>query len=61
MNPETKKKSLVELAESLGFKSIPDDDPIYRDGWIISTTVPKELECLNIPKRAKKRSGKENK
>ena len=59
MTTETKKQSLVELAESLGFKRVPDDDPIYHDGWIISTTVSKELERLNVPKRAKKSSRKE--
>jgi hypothetical protein len=53
-----KKQSLVELAESLGFKRIPDDDPIYQDGWIISTTVSQELERLNSPKKEKKLSGK---
>jgi hypothetical protein len=59
MTSEKKKQSLVELAESLGFKRVPDDDPIYQEGWIITTTVSQELGRLNSPKKVKKRSGKD--
>jgi len=45
---ETKKQSLVELALSLGFTVADENDPIYQDGWVISTTVGKELERLTI-------------
>jgi len=45
---ETKKQSLVELALSLGFTVADENDPIYQDGWVISTTVGKELERLII-------------
>jgi hypothetical protein len=43
---ETKKQSLVELALSLGFTVADENDPIYQDGWVITTTVGKELERL---------------
>jgi hypothetical protein len=43
---ETKKQSLVELALSLGFTMADENDPIYQDGWVITTTVGKELERL---------------
>jgi hypothetical protein len=43
---ETKKQSLVELALSLGFTMADENDPIYQNGWVISTTVGKELERL---------------
>jgi len=43
---ETKKQSLVELALSLGFTAADENDPIYQDGWVITTTVGKELERL---------------
>lgn len=43
---ETKKQSLVELALSLGFKVADENDPIYQNGWVITTTVGKELERL---------------
>jgi hypothetical protein len=42
----TKKQSLVELALSLGFTMADENDPIYQDGWVITTTVGKELERL---------------
>ena len=32
----TKKMTLRELGWSLGFKDVPEDDPIYKMGWIIS-------------------------
>jgi hypothetical protein len=43
---ETKKQSLVELGLSLGFTVADENDPIYQDGWVITTTVGKELERL---------------
>jgi hypothetical protein len=43
---ETKKQSLVELALSLGFTMADENDPIYQDGWVITTTVGEELERL---------------
>ena len=43
---EAKKQSLVELALSLGFTMADENDPIYQDGWVITTTVGKELERL---------------
>ena len=43
---EIKKQSLVELALSLGFTVADENDPIYQDGWVITTTVGKELERL---------------
>jgi hypothetical protein len=43
---ETKKQSLVELALSLGFTMADENDPIYQDGWVITTPVGKELERL---------------
>lgn len=43
---ETKKQSLVELALSLGFTVADENDPIYQNGWVIATTVGKELERL---------------
>ena len=43
---ETKKQSLVELALSLGFTVADENDPIYQNGWVITTTVGKELERL---------------
>ena len=43
-----KKQSLAELAESLGFKSVPDDDPIYQDGWSIAIKVAIDLQKLNF-------------
>ena len=43
---EIKKQSLVELALSLGFKVADENDPIYQNGWVITTTVGKELERL---------------
>jgi hypothetical protein len=43
---ETKKQSLVELALSLGFTVADENDPIYQDGWVITTSVGKELERL---------------
>ena len=43
---EIKKQSLVELALSLGFKVADENDPIYQDGWVIATTVGKQLERL---------------
>ena len=45
---ETKKQSLVELALSLGFTVADENDPIYQDGWVITTTVGKELERLTL-------------
>lgn len=45
---ETKKQSLVELALSLGFTVADENDPIYQDGWVIATTVGKELERLTL-------------
>lgn len=45
---ETKKQSLVELALSLGFKVADENDPIYQNGWVITTTVGKELERLTL-------------
>ena len=32
----TKKLTLRELGLSLGFKDVPEDDPIYKMGWIAS-------------------------
>ena len=32
----TKKMTLRELGLSLGFKEVPEDDPLYSSGWIIS-------------------------
>jgi hypothetical protein len=43
---ETKKQSLVELGLSLGFTIADENDPIYQNGWVITTTVGKELERL---------------
>ena len=43
---EIKKQSLVELALSLGFTVADENDPIYQDGWVITTTVGEELERL---------------
>jgi hypothetical protein len=43
---ETKKQSLVELALSLGFTMADENDPIYQNGWVITTTVGEELERL---------------
>jgi hypothetical protein len=43
---ETKKQSLVELALSLGFKVADENDPIYQNGWVITTTLGEELERL---------------
>ncbi len=41
----TKKMTLRELGWSLGFKDVPEDDPIYTMGWIAfanpSSIVPK--------------------
>ena len=41
----TKKLTLRELGLSLGFKDVPEDDPIYTMGWIASANpssiVPK--------------------
>ena len=45
---EPKKQSLVELALSLGFTITDENDPIYQDGWVITTTVGKELERLTL-------------
>ena len=45
---ETKKQSLVELALSLGFTTADENDPIYQNGWVIITTVGKELERLTL-------------
>jgi len=45
---ETKKQSLVELGLSLGFKVADENDPIYQNGWVIATTVGKELERLTL-------------
>ena len=45
---ETKKQSLVELALSLGFTIADENDPIYQNGWVITTTVGKELERLTL-------------
>lgn len=45
---ETKKQSLVELALSLGFTIADENDPIYQNGWVITTSVGKELECLTL-------------
>ena len=47
---EIKKQSLVELALSLGFTVADENDPIYQDGWVIATTVGKELERLTLLK-----------
>jgi hypothetical protein len=44
---EPKKQSLVELALSLGFTVADENDPIYQDGWVIATTVGKEIERLS--------------
>jgi len=41
-----KKQSLVELALSLGFTIAKENDPIYQDGWVIASTVGRELERL---------------
>ena len=42
----TKKMTLRELELSLGFKDVPEDDPIYKMGWIASVNpssiVPKD-------------------
>ena len=43
---EIKKQSLVELALSLGFIIADENDPIYQDGWVITSTVGQELERL---------------
>jgi len=43
---ETKKQSLVELGLSLGFTIADENDPIYQNGWVITTNVGKELERL---------------
>jgi hypothetical protein len=43
---EIKKQSLVELALSLGFTVADENDPIYQDGWVITSTVGQELERL---------------
>ena len=43
---EEKKRSLVELALSLGFTMAAEDDPIYSDGVVIISTVGAELEKL---------------
>jgi hypothetical protein len=48
--PEPKKQSLVELATSLGFKSVDENDPIYSDGWCIVCSVADELESSNKDK-----------
>jgi hypothetical protein len=32
----TKKLTIRELGLSLGFKDVPEDDPIYTMGWIAS-------------------------
>ncbi|MBU3597872.1 hypothetical protein [Polynucleobacter bastaniensis] len=45
---EIKKQSLVELALSLGFTIADENDPIYQNGWVITTTVGKELERLTL-------------
>ena len=45
---ETKKQSLVELGLSLGFTIADENDPIYQNGWVIATTVGKELERLTL-------------
>lgn len=45
---ETKKQSLVELGLSLGFTIADENDPIYQNGWVITTTVGKELERLTL-------------
>lgn len=41
----TKKLTIRELGLSLGFKDVPEDDPIYTMGWIAfanpSSIVPK--------------------
>jgi hypothetical protein len=43
---QVKKQSLVELALSLGFTMAAEDDPIYSDGVVITSTVGVELEKL---------------
>ncbi len=43
---EEKKRSLVELALSLGFTIAAEDDPIYSDGVVIISTVGVELDKL---------------
>jgi len=43
---EAKKRSLVELALSLGFTAADENDPIYQNGWVIASTVGQELERL---------------
>jgi hypothetical protein len=43
---EEKKRSLVELALSLGFTRAAEDDPIYSDGVVIISTVGAEITKL---------------
>jgi hypothetical protein len=47
MTTEVKKGSLLELALSLGFTLADENDPIYQNGWVIASTVGKELERLS--------------
>jgi len=50
---DVKKQSLVELAISRGFRVADENDPIYTDGWVVISSVSKELERL-----AKEEEGK---
>ena len=43
---DVKKGSLVELAISRGFRVADENDPIYTDGWVVISSVSKELERL---------------
>ena len=46
-----KKVSLRELALSLGFKEVDQNDPIYQEGWLIMSSVGQELGRLDPLKK----------
>ena len=52
-----KKQSLVELALSLGFTRAAEDDPIYSDGVVITSTVGAEIAELEVAEIEQQKGG----